>query len=438
MSYDKKKLNKYFSEILAHTTDDSDVFDPQTPYLVLGGGGTKIQIGNVFVGETPDDGSPTLYILEPALLAQSNFVNECLKDREYATRIGTDPIVKQLHSVVKNLWPPSSQLDIDEIVKKDILQPLRGKIKEWFVRVPIANLNVIKTFTVGNVKFVQHQDGIVSNATMVVEFPGAEGADRINDKAALLNVVSQIAQQGTAWAETKILAHEGRVIEVTRTQIELAISAVRAFTHVFQSHSMRATFGLPYELKGSLMGFIGTSADGLSIQNDMRGFTAPFTVNDEILQALRENYAFDELSRIVGAEWDDLNSMDRAVRVALLWLSRSITAQTTFEAFVNCTIALERLLIVDGEETTVERFADRLAYLIADNKEIRLSIHKKAKQLYDIRSKVVHAGFSGVELWQYMEIEQLALLGIAAIGKLINEITTHEALKTLLHDRKME
>lgn len=438
MSYDKKKLSEYLSEILSNTTDDSDAVDSKAPHSVLGGGGTTIQIGNTFVGKTPDDGSPTLYVLEPALHAQNSFVNECLKDRDLANRVGADPIIKQLQSVVKNLWPPVDQLDLDEVVKKDVLQPLRAKIKEWFVRVPIANLQIDKPLTVGNVKFVRHQDGIVSNAMMVVEFPDAEGIDRVSEKAGMLKVVSQIAQQGTAWAETTILAHEGRVTEVTRAQIELAISAIRAFTHLFNSHSLRAAFGLPYELAGGFTGFIGTSADGFSIQNDRRGFTAPFTVDDQMIEHLQKHFAFDELSRIVGAEWDSLNTLQRAVRVALLWLSRSIIAQTPSEALTHCTIALERVLIVDGEETTVERFADRLAYLISDDKEHRKAIHKAAKRLYDVRSKVVHAGFSGVELRQHQEIEQLALEGMAAIGKLINELATHEALRELLHDRKMQ
>lgn len=76
MSYDRKKLSEYLSEILAHTTADSDACDPQAPHSVLGGGGTTIQVGNAFIGKTPDNGTPTLYVLEPALHAQNSFVNE--------------------------------------------------------------------------------------------------------------------------------------------------------------------------------------------------------------------------------------------------------------------------------------------------------------------------------------------------------------------------
>ena len=438
MSYDKRKLAEYFAAIVANTTADTESIDSEAPYSLLSGGGATIKIGDRVVAKTPDDGTPTLFFLERALEAQDSFVNECLKDRDFASRIGAAPIGKQVQVVLQNIWPPQEGTDFDAIIKKDVLQPLRNLIKNWLVRVPITNLKISKPLTIGNVTFVRHQDGIVSNATMAVEFPEAEGIDRISEKAGMLKLVAQIAQQGSAWAETSVLAHEGRVVEVARNQIELAVSVLRAFTHIFNSHANRAICGLPYELAGGFTGFIAQSADGFSIQNDRRGFTAPFEVDDRMLEYLRQNFAFEELSRIVGLEWDVLNSLHRAIRVALLWLSRSTIAQSPAEALTHCTIALERLLILDGEETTVERFADRLAYLISENKEQRISIHRAAKRLYDIRSKIVHSGFFAVELRQYQEIEQLAHGAMSAIAKLINEVPTHEALKELLHDRKMQ
>jgi hypothetical protein len=438
MSYDRKKLSEYLSEILTNTTDDRNTFDPESPHAVLGGAGTVIRIGNSFVGRTADEGPPTLYVLEAGLRAQKGFADECLKDAEFAIRVGAEPIVKQLQAVICNLWPPAETLDLDDVTKREVLQPIRAKIKKWAVRVPIANLQIGKPLSVGNVTFIRHQDGIVSNATMVVAFPDTEGIDRVSEKAAMLKVVSDIAQQGSAWAETTVMAHEGRVTEVARSQIELSISAIRAFTHRFHSHSMRAAFGLPYELVGGFTGFIGTSETGVSIQSERRGFTAPFAVTDQVIEHLRQHFAFDALSQIVGAEWNELNTMHRAVRVALLWLSRSVIAQTLSEALTHCTIAIERLLIVDGEETTVERFADRLAYLISEDKEERKAIHKTAKRLYDVRSKIVHAGFTAADAEQRQEIEQLAFGAMAAVGKLINDVPTHEKLRDLLHDRKMQ
>ena len=59
-------------------------------------------------------------------------------------------------------------------------------------------------------------------------------------------------------------------------------------------------------------------------------------------------------------------------------------------------IALERLLIVDSEETTTERISLRLPMLIAKRLDHRLAIQKSIKRLYAVRSKIVHTGYIGV------------------------------------------
>jgi hypothetical protein len=92
---------------------------------------------------------------------------------------------------------------------------------------------------------------------------------------------------------------------------------------------------------------------------------------------------------------------------------------------------------VDGEETTVERFADRLAYLLSDAPDERKDVHKAAKRLYDVRSKIVHAGFESVELHQLQEIESLAIGGIVKTASLLVDLANHNALRELLHERKM-
>ncbi|MDB5342475.1 MAG: hypothetical protein JWP89_852 [Schlesneria sp.] len=437
MPYDKRKLAELFSEMLRNTTDDPIAAEGGL-HEVIYGAGTKIQIGSVFSGTMPEDGKATLFVLAAGLEGLHGFVNECLKDRQFATQIGAEPIAKRLRAVIQELWPPASNLDHEDVVKREILQKLREEVRNWSVRVPIANLKLAAPITIGNVRLVRHQDGTVANANMIIEHPDCEGFDRVSEKAAMLSIVAQIAQQGSAWAEVEIEAHEGRIIEVAKCEVELSISVIRAFVHAFRPYGFCEVFGLPYELAGAQTGFISKSAQGMMIHNDVRRVSPPLELSEQELNLLKTEFAFDELSRIVGAEWDKLNSLERAVRVSLLWLSRSVIAQTEAEALTHATIALERLLILDGEETTVERFADRLTYLLSAEVDERKAIHKAAKRLYDVRSKVVHSGFGSVERSQRQEMELLALRAFKAIGKILREVKNHEGLRELLHDRKMQ
>ena len=90
-------------------------------------------------------------------------------------------------------------------------------------------------------------------------------------------------------------------------------------------------------------------------------------------------------------------------------MGRSVVAQSADESFLGCTIAVERLLIPDGTETTVERFSDRLALLIGATEEERVWTSRSAKRLYDLRSKIVHAAFAGVTDDDYLRMEDWAI-----------------------------
>jgi hypothetical protein len=219
--------------------------------------------------------------------------------------------------------------------------------------------------------------------------------------------------------------------------VETAVNAVRAFIHVFHSHSLPCAFGLPGELTSSISGVVATTEQRLSIQFEGRKSFVPFELTDGVVQQLRQDLCFDELSRLAGTEWEALTSFERAVRVAFLWLGRSVIAHSTAGAFTDCAICLERLLIADDEETTVERFADRLAYLLAESADDRKYVHKTAKRLYDVRSRIVHAGFEAVEVSQLEEFESLAISALVKAAALLKDIREHSGLRDLLHDRKM-
>jgi len=443
MSYNKSKLASYLQTLIENTTDDASSFDSNDPHSVLGGAGSAFEFtsedGRRIVGQVDETAPPTLYIKQDGLLAKSDFANECLKDREFATQIGLEALHKKLDEIVKDIVPKgTTEIDYADVLKKDVLKSLRADIKTWKVRVPIAKLKIQKAVRIGSVDFIPHNAGVVDNTHMVMGVEGPEDQERaVSDKAAMLRVVGGFAAQGSAWAVTEVSAHAERIKHVATEQIETAINTVRAFTHVFHSHSIGSAFGLSYELSGGQTGYIAQADSGVNIQWDRRGQYVPFEINDAVMDYLHQNCFLNELSRIAEAKWDDLNTIERAIRVAIQWLGRSVVALTTADSFTLCAITLERLLICDGEETTVEKFADRLAYLLSNNGDDRKNIHRTAKRLYDVRSKIVHAGFEAVEKQQYQEMEHFALSALVATAKLLGEIDTHEKLRSMLHDRKL-
>jgi len=78
-----------------------------------------------------------------------------------------------------------------------------------------------------------------------------------------------------------------------------------------------------------------------------------------------------------------------------------VDADSPEEKFVNLAIALESLLI--GKEgkgpyattgSINQRIGERVAFLLGDDFERRVNLEKTAKQLYSLRSAIVHSGES--------------------------------------------
>jgi len=164
MSYDKMKLATHLKAIIENTTDDLNSTDQAKPHLILSGAGSRVEFttqdGRRLVGETPDEGLPTLCILEGGVRSQQAFVNECLKERDFATQIGGGALEVRLHELVREFYPRMlDEIDFVEVVKKEVLQFLRAEIRSWCVRVPISNLRLNSPLIIGNVTFVRHEDG---------------------------------------------------------------------------------------------------------------------------------------------------------------------------------------------------------------------------------------------------------------------------------------
>ena len=145
------------------------------------------------------------------------------------------------------------------------------------------------------------------------------------------------------------------------------------------------------------------------LENESTGPLMPFNLNDEKITHLGERCGFRDGAAILQKHESDWTSLESVVIQASQALGRSVVASSVDESFLGCTIAVERLLIQDGIDTTVERFSDRLALLLGGSKEVRESISKTAKRLYDLRSKIVHKAFAGITDDDYRIMENWAI-----------------------------
>jgi hypothetical protein len=439
MSYDKKKLTNILKDIIKFTTDEDKEKKLFGNSITLLGGGTKIKMtgkdGKSIVIDTVGEDSRTIYIYGEGMLLVDDFANECLKDSTMLNSIGSDAISTALKNTVRKLY--KTELDDTALAVEitDMLKSLKEQIKTWLVSLPIKNINVTGSVKVGNVTFMNKDLGHVDNLTYALTYDNTEIGKQ--NKPINLKAVESVYFQADAWAVLEVSAHGSSIFNVARLHIERAINIIRAFTHVIFNSELPFGFGFPSDLSDGKTGCIARREKDHLVSYEMSGHFYPIELNEVVLNKLRSHCFFDVYCDLSTKPWKDLNKLEQVILVSLGWLGRSVIARTKAEAFTLCTIAIERLLISDGESTTVESFSDRLALLLGKKLETRKLINKSAKLLYNIRSKIVHSGFEDVEQRQLQEIESLALRALIHTTQRLTDLKDHRAFIDTLNDLKM-
>lgn len=116
-----------------------------------------------------------------------------------------------------------------------------------------------------------------------------------------------------------------------------------------------------------------------------------------------------------------LESQDEAslrIKSAIEWSLDSLTAENETMAFLKACIGLEALL---GESESggalTESLADRCAYLIATSIRSRKSIRDRFKDLYKVRSKIVHGAISHLDRANRVQLDFARHFLVSAIRR---------------------
>jgi len=446
MSYSKKNLVGHFKQIMEHTTAGVPNLTSGQSMHVIGGGGTIITMTSKahppITMKIPDDGTPTLAIVGAGYRAREEFIAECLQDDEFEELVGREAIARQLDSALRAHHSRLEEDDtIEHAVSREILKPLREGIKEWVVYVPVVNFDIKCDLQIDNVAFVPRQRGFTENRRLVLEHrfaPGLSKKDHDAQQAKLLDLVNESAKC-KCWAVATVRCHAKNVGLAAKASAERAINLLRAFTPVLYHRDVKAVMGLATEVFQGRAVLLGHNESlGLQFPFDVTGFLAPFELTEERLRHLKSEYGFETLCALAAKPEKDIGSFGAAILVAAFWMGRSVAAAAPEDAFAWRTIAIERLLICDGEETTTEKLADRLALLLSDAKDERLFLQKAAKRLYEQRSKIVHKGYLGITKEELGQLEQMSLGALIKAISLAPGVANHEGFRTLLNERKLQ
>ena len=155
------------------------------------------------------------------------------------------------------------------------------------------------------------------------------------------------------------------------------------------------------------------SAEDNSIKLDNEnGFYLPFHIDDEYF--IKPEAGYDKLWILIDKA--NKNKLETRIVNAVQWIGKSLSESDFQSAFIQTVIAIE-IIFTFQEKTVVtpsimSQISESLALIVGNNYAERIEIEKRIKDLYGVRSGIVHAGKDEISYDDYMTFLQYARIVI--------------------------
>lgn len=133
-----------------------------------------------------------------------------------------------------------------------------------------------------------------------------------------------------------------------------------------------------------------------------------------------------------------LNKFEKALITAIQWAGRAVVSNRREDAFLLYAIALESIILVDNPNAELSyRLRIRIAHLIARKPENRSEVANTVKELYNLRSKLVHDGKYEITDLEMDSMKSICIRSIKrlCIDPLFQKMTSTDAFSDWLEDQ---
>ena len=219
--------------------------------------------------------------------------------------------------------------------------------------------------------------------------------------------------------------------------IEIAIREVRKSLDVVnffacQGYLPVSSVYLPWEAQGLIEQFVGRQKSwGMIIHGRIKGAVVPVD-----LRALDQLDSFRRALNLISQE--NSNGFEKRLISALQWAGRASIQERSDQAFLFYAISLENLLLGTKRETELSyRLSLYGAHLFGDSRKSRMETHERLKNLYRLRSGIVHAGSALIGETELALIRHYAKRGILMLllDEAFSKMVTEEDLDNYFKSR---
>ncbi len=366
-------------------------------------------------------------------------VDEINKDDTIAEKVAGKTVEEAVSNVLSELKiaRDASDATVDSRTKA-MVKELRDSIRKLLVFLPVDGLSLgnMRQFTVGSVTFypaasmtsrfkkimLQH------SATDTSALDDRTRANRKRDREAFLKSLGELPGQCTAMAEVRLEADPKAAQDMAYGKVKLVADMLRCFTSKLQRHGFYPAIGT-----GSSLGSRETRSAVFYQDHSNASITwscAPgfgsYEIDPDRVKILESKLAFRAIEAVLAKAQRQRTDSEKIITTAIKWIGNGVAAYDATDKVLCFCIALE-VMMTGGERGDIaERVAMRLALLLTSDRKRRDGIYRLAKDLYSLRSEVVHAGGASISSQNLMDLEAMAVSALVALAKNLRRWKTHD------------
>jgi len=365
----------------------------------------KLLIIDFLNSKTEETGKRILYFEHQGLgglhLNYEEFLQyrKCLRDLVESSVKADDLSLRTVErgfqeALLKALNPDNCSISDDSRINEileNLKQKLTAKRTPYRCFIPVCGIKEKGLpFSIGQVEFAVFDDSLVDRFKEIVEkhkiqrdFKWEELKEDI-DRSFYKKTCSLVVVEAKDYEAAQVIAITKlrRVLDILNFFSTLVLFNLNAWTY------------LPGDLEPYLFEtIILNENDGASynIGSKSIGPLQELEISQIIELDKNDNIGFDYIIKLLNK--NNLNKFEQALITAIQWAGRAVISSRREEAFLLYAIALESIILVDNPKTELSyRLRIRIAHLITEKPENRSEVVNIVKDLYDLRSKLVHDG----------------------------------------------
>ena len=276
---------------------------------------------------------------------------------------------------------------------KAFIKSLRGLEAPCRVYLPVENLRITADLTVGKVIFHPNgfeREAIVKPVCSALETKTNPPEEKAQIRQHLVPFFGKYAEAPSC-AEVNFRGHESTSREVAYETTRQSINLLRCYIPVLFGTNFEHRIGLSDDTgRRVLPGIVFQEPSSFKILTTLTGYNLEYEVEEITLRFLREKGAFDQLSEVLAKE--KANDLELALKTATWWVGVGNHILDPAQQVGALTTGLEALLIPSDVEDKADPLARHAAHLLCPSAEGRPAIARRMKELYGMRSEVVHKG----------------------------------------------